>query len=108
MNVFFGDFRRALPAAQGGSMSPPISRFPVPALTDWPDDVRERILAVRGKSGFRRLACPWVQRRGYLGYWGGRRVLCAFEPLGQLDFDAPERRVFPPRPRRQGLAVGRA
>ena len=31
---------------------PPISRYPVPALQDLPDDLRERILAVQEKSGF--------------------------------------------------------
>ena len=31
---------------------PPISRFPVPDLADLPDDIRERIAAVREKSGF--------------------------------------------------------
>jgi uncharacterized peroxidase-related enzyme len=30
----------------------PISRFPVPALADLPDDIRARILAVQEKSGF--------------------------------------------------------
>ena len=30
----------------------PISRFPVPALKDMPDDIRERIQAVQEKSGF--------------------------------------------------------
>ncbi|KAB1071638.1 peroxidase-related enzyme [Methylobacterium planeticum] len=30
----------------------PISRFPVPALADMPDDLRERLLAVQEKSGF--------------------------------------------------------
>ncbi len=30
----------------------PISRYPVPELTDVPDDIRERILAVQEKSGF--------------------------------------------------------
>ncbi|WP_322022719.1 peroxidase-related enzyme [Burkholderia sp. BCC1977] len=30
----------------------PISRFPVPALEDLPDDVRERIATVQEKSGF--------------------------------------------------------
>ncbi|MCA8097820.1 peroxidase-related enzyme [Burkholderia contaminans] len=30
----------------------PISRFPVPALEDLPDDIRERITAVQEKSGF--------------------------------------------------------
>jgi len=32
--------------------SPAISRFPVPALDDLPDDIRARILAVQEKSGF--------------------------------------------------------
>lgn len=31
---------------------PPISRFPVPALADMPDDIRARIEAVQEKSGF--------------------------------------------------------
>ena len=31
---------------------PPISRFPVPAILDLPDDLRARILAVQEKSGF--------------------------------------------------------
>ncbi len=31
---------------------PPISRFSVPALSELPDDIRERILAVQEKSGF--------------------------------------------------------
>ena len=30
----------------------PISRYPVPALDDLPDDMRERILAVQEKAGF--------------------------------------------------------
>ncbi|NTZ04821.1 peroxidase-related enzyme [Burkholderia metallica] len=30
----------------------PVSRFPVPALEDLPDDIRERIAAVQEKSGF--------------------------------------------------------
>src|SRR6201995_3636506 len=34
------------------SPQPAISRFPVPALTDMPDDVRARLLAVQEKSGF--------------------------------------------------------
>ncbi len=34
------------------TQSPPISRFPVPALADLPDDIRARILAVQEKSGF--------------------------------------------------------
>jgi uncharacterized peroxidase-related enzyme len=31
---------------------PSISRFPVPAIADMPDDIRARILAVQEKSGF--------------------------------------------------------
>ena len=30
----------------------PVSRFPVPALEELPDDIRERIAAVQEKSGF--------------------------------------------------------
>ena len=33
-------------------MNPPISRFPVPALTDLPDDIRQKILEVQEKAGF--------------------------------------------------------
>ena len=33
-------------------MKLPISRYPVPALTELPDDVRQRILEVQEKSGF--------------------------------------------------------
>ena len=33
-------------------MNPPISRFPVPALADLPEDLRERMLAVQDKAGF--------------------------------------------------------
>ena len=33
-------------------MGPPISRFPVPALGEMPEDVRNRILAVQEKAGF--------------------------------------------------------
>jgi len=33
-------------------MVPPISRFPVPALDQMPEDVRSRILAVQEKAGF--------------------------------------------------------
>jgi uncharacterized peroxidase-related enzyme len=33
-------------------MTPPISRFPVPALTELPDDLRAKILAVQDKAGF--------------------------------------------------------
>jgi uncharacterized peroxidase-related enzyme len=32
--------------------SPPLSRFPVPELTDLPEDIRTRILAVQAKAGF--------------------------------------------------------
>ena len=31
---------------------PPISRYPVPALEDLPDDIRTRILEVQAKAGF--------------------------------------------------------
>jgi uncharacterized peroxidase-related enzyme len=34
------------------AMTPPISRFPVPALENLPDDIRERILQVQAKAGF--------------------------------------------------------
>lgn len=34
------------------SADPAIGRFPVPALSDLPDDIRTRILAVQEKSGF--------------------------------------------------------
>ena len=30
----------------------PISRFPVPELTDLPDDIREKLIAVQDKAGF--------------------------------------------------------
>jgi len=30
----------------------PVSRYPVPALDDLPDDIREMILAVQEKAGF--------------------------------------------------------
>lgn len=32
--------------------APPVSRYPVPALADLPEDVRARILAVQEKAGF--------------------------------------------------------
>jgi uncharacterized peroxidase-related enzyme len=32
--------------------SPAISRFPVPSLSDLPEDIRDRVLAVQEKSGF--------------------------------------------------------
>ena len=32
--------------------TPPLSRYPVPALADLPEDIRSRILAVQEKSGF--------------------------------------------------------
>jgi uncharacterized peroxidase-related enzyme len=44
-----------MPAPQGNETPvtlPPISRFPVPALKDLPDDIRTRIEAVQEKSGF--------------------------------------------------------
>lgn len=31
---------------------PPISRYPVPELSDLPDDIREKILSVQDKAGF--------------------------------------------------------
>ena len=34
------------------SLAPPISRFPVPELSELPEDMRQRILAVQEKSGF--------------------------------------------------------
>lgn len=34
------------------NVQPPVSRFPVPALADMPDDIRTRIEAVQEKSGF--------------------------------------------------------
>jgi 4-carboxymuconolactone decarboxylase len=34
------------------SLKAPISRFPVPALADMPDDIRDRLIAVQEKSGF--------------------------------------------------------
>ena len=33
-------------------MSAPISRYPVPALADLPDDIRARMLEVQEKAGF--------------------------------------------------------
>ena len=33
-------------------MSAPISRYPVPALADLPDDIRARILEVQEQAGF--------------------------------------------------------
>jgi uncharacterized peroxidase-related enzyme len=32
--------------------APPISRYPVPAIDDLPEDIRERVVAVRDKAGF--------------------------------------------------------
>lgn len=37
---------------QASAKSRPISRFPVPAIADLPQDIAERILAVQEKSGF--------------------------------------------------------
>src|SRR5678809_514354 len=34
------------------SSPPPVSRYPVPALADLPDDIRAQILAVQEKAGF--------------------------------------------------------
>ena len=34
------------------SAQPPISRYPVPALSEMPEDIRDRIVAVQEKSGF--------------------------------------------------------
>src|ERR1700754_625035 len=34
------------------STSPPVSRYPVPALADLPEDIRAQILAVQEKAGF--------------------------------------------------------
>jgi uncharacterized peroxidase-related enzyme len=39
-------------AILGMMAPPPISRFPVPALEDLPDDIRDRILKVQEKAGF--------------------------------------------------------
>src|SRR5437868_1294328 len=32
--------------------TPPLSRYPVPAIADLPEDIRERILEVQDKAGF--------------------------------------------------------
>ena len=32
--------------------SKPVSRFPIPNLSDLPDDIRQRIIEVEEKSGF--------------------------------------------------------
>src|ERR671932_1526326 len=37
---------------EGRDLMSGISRFPVPALEDLPDDIRERILAVQERTGF--------------------------------------------------------
>ena len=45
----------AEPASRPGpsaAAARPISRFPVPALENLPDDMREKILAVQEKAGF--------------------------------------------------------
>ena len=39
-------------APVAATTSPPISRYPVPAVADLPDDLRTRILAVQEKAGF--------------------------------------------------------
>lgn len=41
-----------LPELDPYMTTPPISRFPVPALDSLPDDIRTRILGVQEKSGF--------------------------------------------------------
>ena len=40
------------PSPPHGATARPISRFPVPALADVPDDIRARILEVQEKAGF--------------------------------------------------------
>src|SRR5919201_5883235 len=45
--------RRALARrVEGRDLMSGISRFPVPALEDLPDDIRERILTVQERTGF--------------------------------------------------------
>src|SRR6188508_248519 len=44
--------RNAFGVCCGGPVSAPISRYPVPALADLPDDIRARILEVQEKAGF--------------------------------------------------------
>jgi alkylhydroperoxidase family enzyme len=40
--------------------APPISRYPVPELTDLPEDIRARILEVQEKAGFvPNVFLPW-------------------------------------------------
>lgn len=53
--------------------TPPISRFPVPALDTLPDDIRTRILGVQEKSGFvpnvfLALACRPDEFRAFFAY----------------------------------------
>ena len=40
------------PVSPGGVAALPISRYPVPALAELPDDIRARILEVQEKAGF--------------------------------------------------------
>ena len=49
-----GPPRNANSAASGRSEAgtPPISRYPVPALAELPEDIRARILEVQEKAGF--------------------------------------------------------
>lgn len=52
---------------------PPISRFPVPEISDLPEDIRTRILAVQEKSGFIPnvflvLACRPDEFRAFFAY----------------------------------------
>lgn len=40
------------PQSQPSPGTPPISRYPVPAIADLPDDIRQRVLEVQEKAGF--------------------------------------------------------
>lgn len=40
------------PKTGASSGTPPISRYPVPAIADLPDDIRQRVLEVQEKAGF--------------------------------------------------------
>src|SRR5579863_9211148 len=46
------DPRRTKLSGDPAMTQPNISRFPVPRITDLPDDIRNRLLAVQEKSGF--------------------------------------------------------
>ena len=59
--------------ATAASVIPPISRYPVPALADLPDDIRALILQVQEKSGFvpnvfLSLACRPAEFRAFFAY----------------------------------------